>query len=146
MKRKFELWRLISVCLLVCTADSVIWRAVYSTKMGSSLDLGVEITGPFMILPLVLVFGYICARWRLSVWITSVGQIIGKVAFILILQELGMLWLDLGLVLGGSIGVFIAFRRRPPEPAEWHCSNCDYDLTGNVSGTCPECGKKIETK
>lgn len=24
------------------------------------------------------------------------------------------------------------------------CVNCDYDLTGNVSSTCPECGTKIE--
>lgn len=24
-----------------------------------------------------------------------------------------------------------------------HCPNCDYDLTGNVSGVCPECGERI---
>ncbi len=24
-----------------------------------------------------------------------------------------------------------------------HCYGCGYDLTGNVSGTCPECGKPI---
>ncbi|MBI3836135.1 MAG: hypothetical protein HY287_17575 [Planctomycetes bacterium] len=24
-----------------------------------------------------------------------------------------------------------------------HCNHCDYDLTGNVSGTCPECGTPI---
>ncbi|GJM23618.1 MAG: hypothetical protein DHS20C16_00330 [Phycisphaerae bacterium] len=23
---------------------------------------------------------------------------------------------------------------------DWQCSNCGYDLTGNVSGVCPECG------
>jgi len=23
------------------------------------------------------------------------------------------------------------------------CVHCDYDLTGNVSGVCPECGEKI---
>lgn len=23
------------------------------------------------------------------------------------------------------------------------CLNCEYDLTGNVSGRCPECGTKI---
>jgi hypothetical protein len=23
------------------------------------------------------------------------------------------------------------------------CPRCDYDLTGNLSGRCPECGKKI---
>lgn len=31
------------------------------------------------------------------------------------------------------------FRRRPG-----HCLHCDYDLTGNESGVCPECGTDIE--
>ena len=26
-----------------------------------------------------------------------------------------------------------------------HCRECGYDLTGNVSGVCPECGTKIES-
>jgi ABC-type ATPase with predicted acetyltransferase domain len=25
-----------------------------------------------------------------------------------------------------------------------HCQKCGYDLTGNVSGRCPECGTAIE--
>ena len=25
-----------------------------------------------------------------------------------------------------------------------HCQSCGYDLTGNVSGVCPECGVRIE--
>ena len=24
------------------------------------------------------------------------------------------------------------------------CSNCGYDLTGNVSGVCPECGNRVK--
>jgi hypothetical protein len=32
-------------------------------------------------------------------------------------------------------------RRIPPG----HCQNCGYDLTGNVSGICPECGERVET-
>ena len=27
-----------------------------------------------------------------------------------------------------------------------HCQTCGYNLTGNVSGTCPECGKEIVEK
>jgi rubrerythrin len=34
------------------------------------------------------------------------------------------------------------FRRDRP-PAVQLCSYCGYDLTGNVSGVCPECGKPI---
>lgn len=34
-----------------------------------------------------------------------------------------------------------ALRRRIPPG---HCRACSYDLTGNTSGTCPECGTAIE--
>lgn len=27
-----------------------------------------------------------------------------------------------------------------------HCQKCGYDLTGNTSGRCPECGEKTETR
>lgn len=47
------------------------------------------------------------------------------------------LWLFL---LGGAMPTGILFyldrRRIPPG----HCLTCGYDLTGNVSGICPECG------
>jgi tRNA(Ile2) C34 agmatinyltransferase TiaS len=32
-------------------------------------------------------------------------------------------------------------KRRPPKGA---CQKCGYDLTGNASGRCPECGTTIE--
>jgi hypothetical protein len=38
-------------------------------------------------------------------------------------------------------GVRRCGRRR----AEGFCRGCSYDLTGNVSGVCPECGTKIAT-
>lgn len=33
-----------------------------------------------------------------------------------------------------------ALRYRGTRPAPGHCRRCDYDLTGNTSGRCPECG------
>ena len=33
--------------------------------------------------------------------------------------------------------------RRERKPRRGHCRRCDYDLTGNVSGVCPECGTAI---
>jgi hypothetical protein len=33
-------------------------------------------------------------------------------------------------------------RRKPFEPGQ--CEGCGYDLTGNVSGVCPECGRILE--
>jgi hypothetical protein len=36
-------------------------------------------------------------------------------------------------------------RARLHRPREGVCPTCDYDLTGNVSGRCPECGKPVKT-
>ncbi len=33
-------------------------------------------------------------------------------------------------------------RRKPIPPG--HCEKCGYNLKGNVSGVCPECGEKME--
>ncbi len=32
----------------------------------------------------------------------------------------------------------------PDLPRPGHCSRCGYNLTGNESGTCPECGTEVE--
>ena len=40
-------------------------------------------------------------------------------------------------------GVAAVRRRLRPKPLN-PCRHCGYDLTGNVSGVCPECGKAIE--
>ncbi|MDB5356511.1 MAG: hypothetical protein JWN24_2964 [Phycisphaerales bacterium] len=39
------------------------------------------------------------------------------------------------------MGLFV--RRFEPKIPPGHCLACGYDLTGNVSGTCPECGRKV---
>ncbi len=38
---------------------------------------------------------------------------------------------------------WILGRERPKQGA---CLNCDYDLTGNVTGRCPECGKEFDVR
>jgi hypothetical protein len=43
------------------------------------------------------------------------------------------------LLLAASI---VAWRGRR-KPNKGHCQHCGYDLTGNVSGVCPECGTGI---
>lgn len=37
------------------------------------------------------------------------------------------------------------WQRKPMCPFN-HCQQCDYDLTGNISGVCPECGKTVPTQ
>ncbi len=49
------------------------------------------------------------------------------------------LWIPL-LIIG--VPMFLAWRRDCPYPPG-HCAECGYDLTGNVSGTCSECGTEI---
>ncbi len=46
-------------------------------------------------------------------------------------------WIPLVLIALPTIGLFILDRRRH-RPG--HCATCGYDLTGNSSGKCPECG------
>ena len=46
---------------------------------------------------------------------------------------------------GMPIGIYVyhvitSYRRRFPAV---HCQQCGYDLTGNESGTCPECGTAV---
>ena len=50
-------------------------------------------------------------------------------------------WLPL---LAVAIPTYILFRRDRRHPPG-HCQKCGYDLTGNESGTCPECGKEVES-
>ncbi len=62
-------------------------------------------------------------------------------------------WVDLYELSPCVVGVFIAYaairlsihalstRRLPYPPG--HCQTCGYNLTGNVSGVCPECGTPV---
>ncbi len=50
------------------------------------------------------------------------------------------LWLPLALCAIPTAVLFYVDRKRPPPG---HCRSCGYDLTGNVSGVCPECGSSV---
>lgn len=47
------------------------------------------------------------------------------------------LWIPFGLIAIPTAYVFYRDRRPPPG----HCQECGYNLTGNTSGVCPECGE-----
>jgi len=43
-----------------------------------------------------------------------------------------------------GIGLLILlFRKQAPQTSFPECIRCGYNLTGNISGICPECGEKI---
>jgi len=46
-------------------------------------------------------------------------------------------------VIGGVATV--AFYLRARRPRRGFCKTCGYNLTGNVSGICPECGRRISS-
>jgi hypothetical protein len=47
------------------------------------------------------------------------------------------------MILGVAAGVTVLFWLRPwHRPLPGHCRGCGYDLTGNTSGVCPECGRE----
>jgi hypothetical protein len=50
------------------------------------------------------------------------------------------LWLPIVLV--GLPTAWLSWRDRRRIPPG-HCRKCGYNLTGNVSGVCPECGEKM---
>lgn len=41
---------------------------------------------------------------------------------------------------------FVLIAKLRPPPPEGHCQHCGYNLTGNVSGVCPECGEEAESE
>ncbi len=50
------------------------------------------------------------------------------------------LWLPLVVVAIPTAILWHRDRRRIPPG---HCQQCEYDLTGNESGVCPECGRLV---
>lgn len=44
------------------------------------------------------------------------------------------------ILLPVSVALWRHNRRRPPKG---YCQTCGYDLTGNVTGVCPECGEAV---
>jgi len=86
-------------------------------------------------------------RTRLSVLLGRISIVCHVIAFIAVVinwQRLpGVSELKrLGLLLAPGV-VAIVFNRPPPPIPPGHCTTCGYNLTGNVSGKCSECGAPV---
>ena len=79
-------------------------------------------------------FPYILMAIDGSIWGFLDG---GGVIVITALQNLPII----PLALGGAWAASRRRCRRAARMASGHCGKCGYDLTGNVSGRCPECGE-----
>lgn len=64
-------------------------------------------------------------RWMVTAWLTA-----------------GFLF----LVLPALTVLFIIIRHYVERRKQYFriCTGCAYDLTGNISGVCPECGRRID--
>ncbi len=105
------------------------------------------LAGPILALPLGIPFALVCVRWHLSALLVASSQAAGAIALGLIgihfLVPADSSWAWLGQLLGGTLGVVVAFRTREAEITPGTCTECGYNLTGNVSGVCPECGAEV---
>ena len=50
------------------------------------------------------------------------------------------------LLLISTVPTLLAWRKLRREYPPGHCEKCGYDLTGNVTGRCSECGESVESK
>lgn len=58
-------------------------------------------------------------------------------------QAILPLWLPLVAV---AVSTAFLWRRALQRPPLGHCQKCGYNLTGNVSGRCPECGAPVPAR
>ena len=71
---------------------------------------------------------------------------LGRFRSIVVLDHDGLclpLWIPFVALIAPTLILWVVDHRRRPLPG--HCRKCNYNLTGNTSGVCPECGNEIET-
>lgn len=96
-------------------------------------------------IPRYIIASILAAFISITFFLGVAALIMGHVdEFILVMFFAGGFYsLCISLLIGIPVAIFRK-RRQPPPPG--HCRNCGYDLTGNVSGICPECGRAIDAR
>lgn len=142
--RRIAKWTGLAVCVVVAVAwvTSILRNVGYSR---GRIDFGLALGGAYGILSEHPGgwgwFNYPGGRFAGVVWSPNLDlRRFGQTPFNGWGRNLFVpLWLPFLLV---AIPTFILWRRdRRPPPG--HCLRCRYDLTGNVSGRCPECGEVV---
>jgi hypothetical protein len=99
-------------------------KAAYSTRNGMCVTLGISVLHMLIV---GIVSALVSEQRASEAW-------------------LGLLcpWIANLLLLGGTgLAGEAARKRRAHDHFAIHCRSCDYDLTGNVTGVCPECGTPV---
>lgn len=55
-----------------------------------------------------------------------------------------LIWMFVQAAVGLTCAFAVGFRCGTLPPLSGCCWKCDYDLSGNTSGVCPECGTKVD--
>lgn len=107
----------------------------YWGRLGLQLRVAVVAVCVTGIAPLAYIVASLSVRYALPGSYMDAGLIVA--AF-----STAFLWI--GVVLG------VGLRWRRIRPCRWQvhpqCGDCSYDLTGNVSGRCPECGREFDPR
>ena len=87
------------------------------------------------------------------IWQTRLSRILGLVSLVCILVSVLIYWVEKqrlpplqGRLILGSLmipGVVAMIFQRTPRIPHGHCKTCGYNLRGNVSGKCSECGAPV---
>lgn len=93
----------------------------------------------FLDLPAVAAYYYAGMIVGLLLNIDGAWHLRGQSIYLVLLFLGGLQWYVIGL------GIDYWRNRRTPIDSLF-CSHCNYDLTGNVSGVCPECGKSLSDR
>jgi len=139
--RRIAKWSGVVVCVVLVVAWIVSTRwfgAAYSTDaLVKPRSVGVGVADGCVILGLL--DGY-AEGWEYT------GPAMMSWPFIDSSRRNTILWLPLWIpFLTIALPTAYLFWRDRGHP-RGHCQGCGYDLTGNVSGRCSECGKEIETE
>jgi hypothetical protein len=114
-------------------------------------------------LPYAMAVRWLSDRRKASGRIAFGVSVVTLSVFLLCILSWPLLWLiqyvcDMGVTPRRIFGLCYSFAgvllvigflywalRKPEEKDDGypHCTECDYNLTGNVSGVCPECGEQI---
>lgn len=117
------------------------WSAVFVICLGAPL-LG------FIIGWILIGYRYLRTRWKwiagyyaivLALWALA-AYMTGVKGQTSVLPACSIL---IVMVWGPILGVLFTFPPKGPRYPEGHCQTCGYNLTGNVSGRCSECGTDV---
>jgi hypothetical protein len=144
---------LLGGCIALCMAwgTSMIWAVGWSSpRLSLLLDSGVV-----MLFPSALYYKNGLAVWAaqggyaaltLPAYSSEAGTTCGPPGPASAVAK-GRVWLPLWSILLPLALGFLTLRRAPPPSTKSPpCAECNYDLTGNVSGICPECGTRLEPR